>query len=94
MIKPQKGSIELVLGPMFSGKSTELLRRIRRYRFAKKNCVVVKYKFDTRYSKEEVSTHDKQLMPAIPATTLEEIYPALQKYDVIGIDEGQFFPDV
>ncbi len=92
--KEQEGSIELVLGPMFSGKSTELQRRIRRYRFAKKSCIIVKYRLDTRYAKEEVATHDRQLMDAIPALTLAEVYSTLQQFDVIGIDEGQFFPDV
>ena len=88
------GSIELVIGPMFSGKSTELQRRIRRFKFAKKSCAVVKYRSDTRYSKEDMATHDKQFMRAIPASTIEEAFEELMKYDVIGIDEGQFFPDV
>jgi thymidine kinase len=53
------GSIELIYGPMFSGKSSELLRKIRRYQHARKSCLVVNYKHDNRYSdKEEVVTHD------------------------------------
>ena len=52
------GWIELVLGPMFSGKTTELLRRIRRYTVAKKRCLIVKHSKDDRYSKEKLSTHD------------------------------------
>lgn len=92
--KGEHGRLELIYGPMFSGKSTELLRRIRRFNIAKKSCAVVKYKFDTRYADEEMATHDKQLIKAIPATLLVDIYPSLKKYDVVGIDEGQFFSDV
>jgi len=92
--KCECGRIELIYGPMFSGKSTELLRRIKRFMIAKKHCAVVKYKFDTRYAEEEMATHDKQLIKAIPTTLLADVYSKLQKYEVVGIDEGQFFPDV
>jgi len=90
----ESGSIELIIGPMFSGKSTELLRRVRRNKFSKKSCILVKYKFDTRYSNEGVATHDKLSVKAISCTGIEEIYSELLKYQVIGIDEGQFFKDV
>ena len=93
-MKPNAGSIELVLGPMFSGKSTELQRRIRRFKIANKSCVVVKYIFDTRYASKEMATHDKTLMEALPAKTIGDIFSELKDYEVIGIDEGQFFPDV
>ncbi len=56
------GEIQLILGPMFSGKSTELLRRIRRYTVAKRKCLVVKYKQDTRYSQESLATHDRYVI--------------------------------
>jgi thymidine kinase len=88
------GRIELILGPMFSGKSTELQRRIRRFTIAKKSCTVVKYRFDTRYAEDEMATHDKHLIKALPAIRLQDIYTQLTDYEVIGIDEGQFFPDV
>lgn len=52
------GEIQLIIGPMFSGKSSELLRRIRRYTIAKRRCIVIKYSKDTRYSHENISTHD------------------------------------
>jgi thymidine kinase len=52
--------IELILGPMFSGKSSELLRKVRRFEVAKKRCLVINYTHDNRYSNEDVmSTHDK-----------------------------------
>jgi len=59
MATPFSGHIELILGPMFSGKSTELLRRMRRFSVARMNCLLVKYKHDTRYSVQEVATHDR-----------------------------------
>lgn len=55
-----QGYIEVIYGPMFSGKSTELLRKVRRYTIAQKKCLVINYAKDNRYSNEEVvSTHDK-----------------------------------
>ena len=53
------GQIQIIFGPMFSGKSTELLRRIRRFTIANRTCLVVKYKNDTRYSEENMATHDR-----------------------------------
>ena len=54
------GHIELILGPMFSGKSSEMMRKVRRYEHAKKKCMIVNYVNDNRYSFEDVaSTHDK-----------------------------------
>ena len=88
------GHIELIIGPMFSGKSTELQRRIRRHLIAKHDCVVVKHSRDTRYSVDSMATHDKQLISAISTTSLDDIYEELSKHDIIGIDEGQFFPEV
>eukprot|EP01133_Synstelium_polycarpum_P010777 gene10777-12556_t len=86
------GHIEVIFGPMFSGKSTELLRRIRRYTIAHKKCLVVKYQADTRYSVNNMSTHDKQMWEATPCESLSGIDAS--EYDIIGIDEGQFFPDL
>lgn len=53
------GHIEIVLGPMFSGKTTELIRRIRRYKHGNRRCLLIKYKHDTRYSEEMAATHDR-----------------------------------
>ena len=55
------GTIQLIFGPMFSGKSTELLRRIRRYTVGQRSCLVIKYLADTRYDEEQVSTHDRSV---------------------------------
>eukprot|EP00698_Gefionella_okellyi_P006536 TRINITY_DN15868_c0_g1_i1.p1 TRINITY_DN15868_c0_g1~~TRINITY_DN15868_c0_g1_i1.p1 ORF type:complete len:216 (+),score=2.11 TRINITY_DN15868_c0_g1_i1:28-648(+) len=87
------GHIELILGPMFSGKSTELLRRMRRFQVSRMRCLVVKYKHDTRYSEGEMATHDRQTIPAQPCLRLADVTDE-DEYDCIGIDEGQFFPDL
>jgi thymidine kinase len=84
----QAGRIELILGPMFSGKSTALVLRIRRLIVAEKKCIVLKYKNDVRYSESEMSTHDKTMIAALPCSTLEEVWSQIQSYDIIGIDEG------
>lgn len=55
----KKGSIEMIIGPMFAGKSTELLRRVRRLEIAGKKCLYVKYAADTRYDADCITTHDK-----------------------------------
>ncbi len=89
------GKLHLIIGPMFSGKSTELLRLIRRNNYKKKTTVVVAYMFDDRYSASEVVvTHDKHEYPAIKTWNLLSIKDKLMQYDVIGIDEGQFYPDI
>lgn len=58
MFDDKSGEIQVIYGPMFSGKSTELLRRIRRYTAANKQCLVLKYHLDTRYDQDNLSTHD------------------------------------
>ncbi|XP_051889120.1 thymidine kinase, cytosolic [Pristis pectinata] len=88
-----KGQIQIIFGPMFSGKSTELMRRVRRFQIAQHQCLLVKYAKDTRYSKEDLATHDKFTMHAVSATKLSEIYQEALQSAVVGIDEGQFFPD-
>ncbi|KAL1005514.1 hypothetical protein UPYG_G00060060 [Umbra pygmaea] len=80
-----RGQIQVIFGPMFSGKSTELMRRVRRFQIAQYNCLVIKYAKDIRYS--------KHTMEAIPANCLSEMRSLAQHACVIGIDEGQFFPD-
>ncbi|RHY20941.1 hypothetical protein DYB25_000736 [Aphanomyces astaci] len=90
-----QGELQLIIGPMFSGKSTELIRRMRRYQHAQLKCMVVKSKIDDRYTNDSlVSTHDRQMMKANPLTRLEDMGDEFMKYDVIGIDEGQFFTDL
>ena len=92
--KGRDGMIDLVLGPMFAGKSTELLRRIKRYRVASKKCLVIKYANDTRYSEKCISTHDQQMIEAVSCEDIMEVKERALDFDIIGIDEGQFFENV
>lgn len=88
-------TLQLILGPMFSGKSTELIRRLQRYQIARYECLIIKYAKDVRYDDDSIATHDRQTLKAVSANKLDEIDPEMIKNcDVIGIDEGQFFPDV
>ncbi len=87
------GEIQLVIGGMFSGKTSELLRRIRRYMVAKKTCAVIKYSKDIRYS-PMASTHDKVEHVAYSLDSLEQSDDIFYAHDVIGIDEGQFFNNI
>ncbi|KAI4880728.1 hypothetical protein NFI96_024527 [Prochilodus magdalenae] len=88
-----RGQIQVIFGPMFSGKSTELMRRVRRFQIAQYNCLVVKYSKDIRYSDTGMATHDKNTMEAVSASCLREVHELALGAAVIGIDEGQFFPD-
>ncbi|KAL0483902.1 thymidine kinase [Acrasis kona] len=88
------GNIQLIMGPMFAGKSTELLRRVKRYQIAKKKCLLIKYVRDDRFSKDSIATHDNQKVVAIPTDILSKIGSTIYDYDVIAVDEGQFFPDL
>ncbi|XP_005070251.1 thymidine kinase, cytosolic [Mesocricetus auratus] len=88
-----RGQIQVILGPMFSGKSTELMRRVRRFQIAQYKCLVIKYAKDTRYS-SSFSTHDRNTMEALPACLLRDVAQEAMGVAVIGIDEGQFFPDI
>jgi thymidine kinase len=89
------GRLNLIIGPMFSGKSTLLLTRYRRYKIAGKRCLLVKYARDNRYvsSEESIITHDKIQYKAISCHNLQEIDEMTSQYDVICIDEIQFYPD-
>ena len=86
---------------MFSGKSTELARRIRRHKVANRQCLVVKYAGDTRYEDESgtsakghVITHDRQSLAAVPCSRLADVANIVHAFDVVGVDEGQFFGDL
>ena len=92
--KGMNGMIDLVLGPMFAGKSTELLRRIKRYRVASKKCLVIKYSNDTRYSENCVATHDQQMIEAVSCKDLLDVQQKAEEFEIIGIDEGQFFDNL
>jgi len=89
------GQIQVIFGPMFSGKTTELIRRLKRYQIANHKCLIVKYAKDDRYDKDGIATHDKQTLPATSVLKMSDLKTStLNSFSVIGIDEGQFFPDV
>nr|AAA47227.1 thymidine kinase (EC 2.1.7.21) [Rabbit fibroma virus] len=87
------GHIHLIIGPMFAGKSTELIRLVRRYQIAKHKCLVVKYEKDIRYG-NGVCTHDNMSITAVCTPSLDKIDSVAENAEVIGIDEGQFFPNI
>ena len=91
----QGGKIKLILGPMFSGKSTRLVETVRKYTYKNKKTVLVNFIFDKRYSENsQIVTHDLNKYDSLSCQLLGEIYDQIKNYDVIGIDEGQFYSDV
>src|SRR5277367_1076693 len=90
------GWIEIVCGPMFSGKSEELIRRLRRARIARKRVQVFKPAIDDRYSPTEIVSHGDQRMPSDVVASAKEIIAKLDwRAQVIGVDESNFFgPDL
>ena len=90
----QKGWIEVITGPMFAGKSEELIRRIRTLKYAKKNIVCFKPSIDDRYSETSIASHAGGRYKAYPVQTIEQIKSHVDKdVDVVAIDEIQFFGD-
>jgi thymidine kinase len=91
----QGGKIKLILGPMFSGKSTRLVETVRKYTYKNKKTVLVNFIDDKRYSENsQIVTHDLNKYDSLSCKMLGEIYDIIKNYDVIGIDEGQFYSDV
>ena len=87
------GWIEVICGSMFSGKTEELIRRIRRVKLAKQKVKVFKPKNDTRYSKKKVTSHDANSIKSKPVNNPSKIIKLSENIDVVGIDEAQFFDD-
>lgn len=87
------GSIEVVCGCMFSGKTEELIRRLRRATIAKQNVEIFKPAVDTRYDEEDVVSHNKTAIRSTPVQFASDILLLAGESDVIGIDEAQFFDD-
>ncbi len=87
------GWIEVICGSMFSGKTEELIRRMRRAQFAKQRVEIFKPQLDTRYSEEEVVSHDDNAIPSTPVPSSNNILLLADNVEVVGIDEAQFFDD-
>lgn len=90
-IQQKRGSIEVICGSMFSGKTEELIRRMKRAQFAKQRVEIFKPKIDTRYSEEDIVSHDKNSIRCTPVDSSGSILLLASEVDVIGIDEAQFF---
>lgn len=89
----RKGSIEVICGSMFSGKTEELLRRLRRASIAKMNVEIFKPAIDTRYDEEQVVSHDRNAIDSTTVNHSGNILLMSSEVDVVGIDEAQFFDD-
>jgi thymidine kinase len=87
------GWIEVICGSMFSGKTEELIRRLNRARIAKQKVEVFKPKVDTRYDEIDVVSHDEKKTKSIPVDNATEILFYADEFEVVGIDEAQFFDD-
>ncbi|KAL1320378.1 thymidine kinase a [Arachis ipaensis] len=97
--RPPSGEIHVIVGPMFAGKTTTLLRRIQSESANSKNVAIIKSSKDTRYGLDSIVTHDGAKLPCWALTNLSSFkqkfgIEAYEKLDVIGIDEAQFFEDL
>lgn len=89
----QAGWIEVICGSMFSGKTEELIRRLKRAKFANQRVEIFKPAIDIRYSNEEVVSHDAHAILSTPVESSESILLLTGDVDVVGIDEIQFFDE-
>lgn len=87
----KSGWIEVVCGSMFSGKTEELIRRLNRARIAKQKVEIFKPKVDTRYDEDEVVSHDSNSVSSTPVENATQILFYAEDFEVVGIDEAQFF---
>jgi thymidine kinase len=85
------GWIEVVCGSMFSGKTEELIRRLNRARIAKQKVEIFKPEVDTRYDETDVVSHDAKAVSSIPVQNASQILFYAEDFEVVGIDEAQFF---
>lgn len=91
--KRKRGSIEVICGSMFSGKTEELMRRLRRASIARMNVEIFKPAIDTRYDEEQVVSHDRNAIDSTPVNHSNNILLMSSEVDVVGIDEAQFFDE-
>ncbi|SFS21803.1 thymidine kinase [Granulicella pectinivorans] len=97
MTAPSPGRIEVIVGPMFSGKSEELIRRLKRARIARQRVACFKPDIDLRYHRTSIASHSAQTHEAMTVANTERLrealYPQLESIEVVGIDEAQFFDE-
>lgn len=89
----RQGRIEVICGSMFSGKTEELIRRLRRARIARQRVEIYKPGIDTRYSAEDVVSHDANSIASTPVEAAASILLLAGEAQVVGIDEAQFFDE-
>ena len=89
----RQGRIEVICGSMFSGKTEELIRRMKRAKFAKQRVEIFKPSIDTRYSDEDVVSHDQNSIHSTPIDSSGNILLLASDIDVVGIDEAQFLDE-
>ena len=89
----QFGWIEVICGSMFSGKTEELIRRLKRAQFAQQKIEIFKPAIDLRYNDQLVTSHDQNQIPSTPVPAAANIPMLADSCDVVGIDEAQFFDD-
>jgi thymidine kinase len=87
----ETGWIEVIAGCMFSGKTEELIRRLRRAQIAKQTVKIFKPRIDLRYSDSDIVSHSEQSLPSILISDINEITELAKDAQVVGIDEAQFF---
>lgn len=88
-----QGWIEVITGSMFSGKTEELIRRLKRAKIAKQNVEIFKPRIEVRYSDEEVVSHDENAIHSTPVDSSANIFLMASAVEVVGIDEAQFFDE-
>jgi thymidine kinase len=91
LVQKPMGWIEVICGSMFSGKTEELIRRLRRAQIARQKVAVFKPAVDSRYSRKEIVSHDMQKLPSRVVKDAKEIIPLALEAQVVGIDEAQFY---
>lgn len=89
----RRGRIEVICGSMFSGKTEELIRRLKRAKFARQRVEIFKPAIDTRYSEADVVSHDSHSIASTPIDASASILLFTSEIDVVGIDEAQFFDE-
>jgi thymidine kinase len=90
--RPGTGWVEVITGSMFSGKSEELIRRVRRAQIARQRVQIFKPRVDDRYAVDQIVSHSDMKMPSVVAASSREILEQVEdRTEVVGIDEGQFF---
>lgn len=96
IINGKTGWIEVICGPMFSGKSEELIRRLRRAEIARQRVQIFKHSLDARYEESSIVSHSRQSLPSVSTADAGQILAATEdRTEVVAVDEAQFFsPDL